>query len=95
MVGWSLIGRKASPATRSQVYHGSRAVVVVVGPEFIPFDLRMACEGGELAILSWCGRKSLLLLGRLYTFAYSYVSRSLTSMSTLACDLTIKFNDCP
>ena len=88
MVGCSLIGRKASPATRSQVYHGSRA-------EFIPFDLRMACEGGELAILSWCGRKSLLLLGRLYTFAYSYVSRSLTSMSTLACDLTIKFNDCP
>ena len=28
-------------------------------------------------------------------FAYLYVSRSLTSMSTLACDLKIKFNDCP
>ena len=36
------------------MYHGSRAVVVVMGPEFIPIDLRMACEGGELAILSWC-----------------------------------------
>ena len=36
--------------------------------EFMPIDLRMACEGRELASLSWRGRKSLLLLGQLYTF---------------------------
>ena len=28
----------------------------------------MARAGRELASLSWCGRKSLLLLGQLYTF---------------------------
>ena len=50
------------------MYHGGRAVVVVLGPEFMPTDLRMACEGRELTSLSWCGRKSLLLLGQLYTF---------------------------
>ena len=65
-----LIGRKASQVTRgrSQVYHGGRVVVVVLGPEFMAIDLRMACEGRELASLSWCSRKSLLLLGQLYTF---------------------------
>ena len=29
---------------------------------------RMVGKGRELACLSWCGRKSLLLLGQLYTF---------------------------
>ena len=50
------------------MYHGGRAEVVVLGPEFMPNNLRMACEGRELASLSWCGRKSLSLLGQLYTF---------------------------
>ena len=53
---------------RSQVYHGGRVVVVVLGPEFMPEDLPMACEGREPASQSWCSRKSLLLLGQLYTF---------------------------
>ena len=39
--------------------HLSRAAVVVLGPEFMSIDLRIACEGRELASLSWCGRKSL------------------------------------
>ena len=56
-----------SVGDRSHVYHGGRAVVVL-GPEFMPIDLRMACEGCELASVSWCGRKSLWLLGQLYTF---------------------------
>ena len=43
---------------RSQVYHGSRAVVVVLGPEIMPIDLRMACEGRKLASMSWCSQKS-------------------------------------
>ena len=47
------------------MYHIGRAVVVILGPEFMPIDLRMACEGRELASLSWCDRKSLLLLGQL------------------------------
>ena len=78
----SLVGRLSvakhhrSVRGRSQVYHSGRAVVVILGPEFMPIDLRMACEGRELAGLSWCDRKSLLLLGQWYTF-YSYVSRSL------------------
>ena len=38
------------------------------GPEFMPIDLRMVCEGRELASQSWCSRKPLLLLGQLYTF---------------------------
>ena len=50
------------------MYHGGRVMVVVLVPEFMPIDLRMACEGRELASLSWCGRKSLLSLGQLYTF---------------------------
>ena len=50
------------------MYHGGRASVVVLGPEFMTIDLRMACEGRELASLSWCGRKSLLLLRQLCTF---------------------------
>ena len=52
---------------RSQVYHGDRAVVVILGPEFMPIDLRMACGGRELASLTWCDRNSLLLLGQLDT----------------------------
>ena len=40
----------------------------ITGPEFMPIGLRMACEGRELTSLSWCGRKSLLLLGQLCTF---------------------------
>ena len=50
------------------MHHGDRAVVVILGPEFMRIDLRMACEGRELASLSWCDRKSLLLLGQLDTF---------------------------
>ena len=53
---------------RSQVYHGGRAVVVIPGPKFMPIDLRMACEGRELASLSCCDCQSLLLLGQLHTF---------------------------
>ena len=51
------------------MYLGGRAFVVVQGPEFIPIDLPMACEGRELASLSLCGGKSLLLLGQLCTFS--------------------------
>ena len=36
----------------------------------MPIDLRMACEGRELASLSWCDRRSLLLLGQLYAFCF-------------------------
>ena len=72
VVGWSLIGRKASQVSRrsSEVYHGGRAVVVVLGLEFIPIELRTVCEGRELACLLLYGRKSflLLLLGQIYTF---------------------------
>ena len=68
VVGRSLIGHKASQVSRRLVASVSRAVVVVLGPKFMPIDLRMACEGLELASLSWFGRKSLLLLGQLYTF---------------------------
>ena len=57
-----------SVGCRSQVYHDGRAVIVVLGPEFMSIDLRMACEGCQLASLSWCGRKSLLLHGQWYTF---------------------------
>ena len=56
------------------MYHGGRAVVVFLGPEFMPIDLRMACEGREPASLSWCGRKSLLLLGHIYTCLLVYQS---------------------
>ena len=50
------------------MYHGGRAMVVVLGPEFMSIGVRMACEGHELASLAWCRRISLLLLGPLYTF---------------------------
>ena len=62
ITGQSGVGR------HSPVYHGGRVVVVVLGPEFMPIDLRMACEGRELASLSWCDHKSLSLLGQLCTF---------------------------
>ena len=52
----------------SQVYHGGRAVVVILGPEVMPIDLRMACDHWELASLSWWAPKSLLLLDQLYSF---------------------------
>ena len=52
------------------MHHGGRAVVVVLGPEFMLIDLRMACEGHELGSLSWCGRKSLLLLDQLCIFLF-------------------------
>ena len=69
VVSRSLIGRKAPHVNRrSQVYHGGRAAVVILGPEVMPIDLRMTCEGRELASLSWCDRKSLLLLSQLYAF---------------------------
>ena len=41
---------------------------MVLGPEFMPIDLRMACKGREFANQSYCSRKSLLLLGQLYNF---------------------------
>ena len=69
------------------MYHGDRAVIVILGPEFMPIDLRMACEGHELASLSWCDRKSLLLLGQLYTFCF-LVCQSLPNID-VTCDLTI------
>ena len=51
VVGRPLIGHKASQVSRgqSQVYHGGRAMDVVLGPEFMPIDLGMACEVRELA----------------------------------------------
>ena len=64
----SVANHHRSVGGRSQVYHGGRVVVVVLWPEFMPIDLRMVCERCELASLSWCDRKSLLLLGELYTF---------------------------
>ena len=50
------------------MYHSVWAVVVVLGPDFMLIDLQMGCEGRKLASLSWCGRKSLLLLLQSYTF---------------------------
>ena len=50
------------------MYHGGRPVVVVLGPEFMPVDLRIACEVCEFASLSWCGRKSFLSFVQVYTF---------------------------
>ena len=46
VVGRSLIGRKASQVIggRSHMYHGGRAMVVILGPEFMPIDLRMASK---------------------------------------------------
>ena len=52
------------------MYHGDRVVVVIPGPKFMPKDLQMVCEGRELASLSWCDRKLLLLLGHLCTFCF-------------------------
>ena len=68
-------GRR-SVANRSQSITGQSEV----SRKFMLIDLQMACEGRELPSLSWCGRKSLLLLGQLYTFVYLYVSHSLNSM---------------
>ena len=69
-VGRSLIGLKASQVSRRSVASVSRPSGrgCGSGPEFMPIDLRMACEGRELASLTRCGRKSPLLLGQLYTF---------------------------
>ena len=55
-------------------------MVVVLDPEFMTIDLRMVCEGSELASLLWCGRKSLLLLGQLYTFCLLICQSPPTSM---------------
>ena len=73
----------------SQVHYGGRAVVVVLGPEFMPIDLRLLCEGRELASLSWCGRKSLLILDQLYTFCL-FVSQSLPEIDVNA---SLRFGD--
>ena len=40
-------------------------MVAVLGPESMPIDLR---KGRELASLSWCDRKALILLGQVYIF---------------------------
>ena len=65
------------------MYYGGQALVMVLGPEFMPIDLRMSCEGRELASLSWCGRKSLLLLDQLYTFCL-FVCQSLPEIDVNA-----------
>ena len=51
--------------------------------------LRMACEGREHASLSWCDRKSLLLLGQLYTFCF-LVCQSLPNIDVNA---SLRSND--
>ena len=65
--------------SHSKVYHRSRAVVVVLWPESMPIDLWMACDGCKLTSLLWFDRKSLLLLGQLYTFCL-LVCQSLPSI---------------
>ena len=60
--------------------------ITVLGPEFMPIDLRMSCEGRELASLSWCGRKSLLLLDQLYTFCL-FVCQSLPEIDVNEIDV--------
>ena len=62
------------------MYHGDRAMVVILEPGFMPINLRMACAGHELASLSWCDRKSLLSLGQLYTFCLLVCQSLPTSM---------------
>ena len=97
----SWVGRQSvakhhrSVGGQSQVYHSGRAMVLVLGPEFMPINLRMACEGRELASLSWCDRKSLLLLGQLCTFCL-LVCQSLPNIDVNASlrSNDNKFNDC-
>ena len=71
------------------MYHGDWSVVVILGPEFMPIDLRMACEGRELASLLCVDRKSLLLLGQLYTFCF-LVCQSLPNIDVNA---SLRSND--
>ena len=80
-ISWKLLSsdtgnsRRSHPGHRSvthwsqsiTMYHSGQAVVVVLGPKFMPIDLQMACESHNLISLSWCGHKSLLSLGQLYT----------------------------
>ena len=79
------------------MYHGGRAVhvVVILGPELMPIDLRITCEGHELASLSWCDGKSPLLLGQLYTFCL-LVCQSLPNIDVNASSRSNdkSFNDC-
>ena len=49
----------------------------------------MAYEGREIASLSWCDRKSLLLLGKLYTFCF-LVSQALPNIDVNA---SLRSND--
>ena len=56
----SVVKHPRSVGGWSQVNHGGRVVVVVLRPEIMPIDLRMACEGRQLASLWWSGRKSFL-----------------------------------
>ena len=60
--------------------HVGRVVVVTLGPEFMAVDLRMACEGCDLASLSCCDRKSLTLFDQLYTFCLLGCQSPPTSM---------------
>ena len=71
-----------SVGNQSQVYHSGRLVVVVLGPWFMPINLRMACGGREQIC-----RKSVVVRSQVtyylanYTLVvYSYVHHSLTSM---------------
>ena len=76
VVGWSVIGRKALQVSRRSVASVSRRSGrdCDSGAESMPIDSRIACEGRELASLSWWDHKSLLLLGQLCTFLFPRMS---------------------
>ena len=87
----SLPGRW-SVANRPQSVTGRRSVTSLSrqsgrgcdsGDRDLRIDLRMACECRELASLSLCDRKSLLLLGQLYTFCL-LVCQSLSNIDVNA-----------
>ena len=91
VAGQSLIGRKALQVSQRSVASVSQRSGrgCDSGTEFMSIDLRMACEGRELASLSWCDRKSLLLLGQLYTFCF-LVCQSLPNIDV---DVSLRSND--
>ena len=93
-------------AYRSQSITGqsevSRKCITAVGPWLWlwgPSLYRSTYEGcARMASSQFCRgavESHSCYLANYTLFAYLYVSRWLTSISTLACDLTIKFNNCP
>ena len=86
----SVAKHRGSVRDRSQVYHGGRLMVVFLEPEFMLTDLRMVCDSRKLASLSWCSRKSIVLLTNYTLFLSWYVSCSPASMQMLPCDRTMK-----